>query len=330
MTAKKPILPWQQQPWDLLCSYIKQDRIPQALLIIGANGLGKHHLANQFAFSLLCSNRREDGLQCGHCQSCTLINAGTHPDFISITPEDDKTTIAISQIRQIVSETCLKPQFDSYRVIIINPADSMTVQAANAFLKCLEEPGERTLFLLITDKPGKLPATIISRCQSVSLAITDTTVLRDWLQSQGIAYDLATAINLVRSSVLSLQQIHDVALLKQRSDCFNDWFAIATHKKHPVIVSEKWQKLPKAALINWQISWLTDVIKCMYRINLIHICNQDVAIPIQALAQQLHLDQVFGLYDRLMRSRQQLDSQLNFQLMLEDILIQWQAVNGRP
>jgi DNA polymerase-3 subunit delta' len=329
MTANLTILPWQQPSWDLLCNYIKQGRIPQALLITGSSGLGKDHLANLLAFALLCENRNEKGMHCGHCHSCTLINANTHPDFISIKPDEDKSTITISQIRQIVTDTYLKPQFDSYRVIIINPADMMTIQAANAFLKCLEEPGERTVFILIAEKPSKLPATIISRCQLLSLTISDANALRDWLQYQGIHHNLDTCVNLVRGSILSFQQINDAALLKQRGECFNDWLAIALHKNHPAIVSEKWQKIPDTALINWQLSWLTDLIKCVCHINVRYLCNQDMAFPIQALAQQLNLGKVYALYDRLLSSRQQLDSQLNFQLMLEEILVQWQEVNGR-
>lgn len=329
MTTKTTLLPWQQQPWHRLRQYIQQHRIPQALLITGANGIGKNPLARHFAATLLCEHASEDGLHCGQCHSCILMNAQTHPDFITISPEVDKTSISISQIRQIVSDTYLKPQFDGYRVVIITPAEVMTIQAVNAFLKCLEEPGERTLFILITTRPGKLPATIISRCQQLALTLSDSQELREWLNSQGIRQDQETLINLVQSSVLSLEQIGDAALLTQRRDCFNDWLAIAKHQLHPALVSEKWQKLPKMALVNWQISWLSDVIKCVFRIHTAQLCNQDFAQPIQSLAQQLQLIKVYKLYDKLIYCRQQLDTQLNFQLMLDEVLIQWQALNRR-
>ncbi len=329
MTVSHSLLPWQQKAWCLLCNYIQQGRIPQALLITGAKGLGKYTLASRFANTLLCSNLQPGSTPCGKCQSCLLLQAGTHPDLTFITPEEDKATISVNQIRQVVTDTYLKPQFDAYRAIIISPADGLTISAANAFLKCLEEPTERTVFILLSERPSKLPATIRSRCQTLTLTLPDENALHDWLISEGITSNQETLMNLVRDAIITVGQIKDVGLLKQRMDCFNDWLAIANHKNHPAIVAEKWQKLPKADLINWQLSWLIDLIKAASRINLKQLCNQDVASPIQGLSQQLHLTGLYCLYDGLLRSRRQLDTQLNFQLMLEEILVQWQELNRR-
>ena len=329
MTVSNSVLPWQEQNWDSLYGYIKQDRIPQALLIFGASGLGKQALANRFAYSLLCCNLGDNGFCCGVCVSCLLINADTHPDLIRIKPDEDKKSISINQIRQVVSNTYLKPQFEAHRVIIINPADVMTIQAINAFLKCLEEPTERTVFILITGKPNKLPATIISRCQKLTVTMPEKNVLSDWLNGQGIHNNQDTLSNLVRGSLLTAPQVADDTLLKQRTNCFKDWLAIAKQSAYPAIVSEKWQKLPETELVNWLISWVSDVIKCACRINVEQLCNQDMVKPLQELSQQLNLRRLFGLYDRLLASRRQLETQANFQIMLEEILVQWQQLNGR-
>ena len=180
------LLPWQQQNWDQLCNYRMQNRVPQALLITGNKGLGKQHLANQFAFSLLCAKPQDNGLGCGHCDSCLLLNAETHPDFIQIRPDEPGKAITIGQIRSLVTRLTLKPQFESYRVVIVNPADLMNNAAANAFLKCLEEPTERTVILLITDKPAHLPATIVSRCQKLAVAKPDKEIVFAWLKQQNV------------------------------------------------------------------------------------------------------------------------------------------------
>lgn len=329
MTVSNSVVPWQQKNWDLLYGYIKQRRIPQALLITGASGVGKQALANRFAYSLLCTNVQNDGTSCGVCNSCLLINADTHPDLTQVKPDEDKKTISIGQIRQLVTDTYLKPQFDTHRVLIINPADVMSTQAANAFLKCLEEPTERTLFILITDRPNKLPATIVSRCQKLSVTIPEKQMLYAWLKDQGINDNQDTLLNLVRCSLLTTQQATNDTLLKQRTDCFNDWLAIAKHRNHPAVISEKWQKLPATELINWLLSWVTDLIKCAYRTNHGQLCNQDMVKAMQDLAEQLNLKGVYGLYDRLLVSRRQLNMQVNFQMMLEEILVQWQQLNRR-
>jgi DNA polymerase III subunit delta' len=329
MTSISSVFPWQPKNWDFLYSYIKQKRIPQALLIAGTGGLGKHRLAKQFAHSLLCSNPQDGGSCCGHCNSCLLVKADTHPDLIQIQPDIEKKSISINQIRNVVTGTYLKPQFETHRVIIISPAHVMTIQAANAFLKCLEEPGERTVFILISDKPNKLPATIVSRCQKLSITFPDKQILHEWLKWQGIDHNQETLLNLVRGSILKTQQLADRDLLKQRTDCFNDWLTIANHTGHPAIISEKWQKLPETELINWLISWVTDLIKCACGINRELLSNQDLAKPLQNVSQQLELKGLFRLYDRLLSSRQQLGTQINFQMMTEEILVQWHELNGR-
>jgi DNA polymerase III subunit delta' len=322
-------LSWQEKNWSLLCSYIKQKRIPNGLLITGAKGLGKHRLAEQFATSLLCSNTQDNGFNCGQCNACLLIKAQTHPDFFLIKPDEEKTTISINQIRQLVTIAYLKPQFEAYRVALINPADAMTPSAANAFLKCLEEPTERTIFVLITDKPSKLPATIISRCQKLTLTLPENKLILDWLKEQGIYNNQETLLKLVQGSILTTRQISDQVLLKQRTECFDDWMAIARHGNHPAIISEKWQKIPGTELINWLISWVADLIKCIFGCNLEHLCNQDLAKPLHGLVQQMSLKNLYKLYDLLIDSRQRLGTQINYQIMLEEILVQWQKLNGR-
>ena len=329
MPVKNSLLPWQQNNWELLYTYIKQKRVPHALLITGSNGLGKHNLVQQFAHSLLCSKPTDKGLNCGACRSCQLIKSNTHPDLIYIKPEEEKTTISINQIRTIVTDTYLKPQFDGYRLVVITPADSMTASASNAFLKCLEEPGERTIFVLITTKPNKLPATIISRCQKISVMCPEKKMLYDWLQGQGIEENQETLLNLINSSILTAQHISDKAILKQRTDCFKDWMAITKFTTYPAIVSEKWQKYPQAEVINWLISWVTDLIKCVHTKNCAQICNQDFAESLQEASQQLNLRSLYAYYDRLLASRQQIDTQTNFQIMIEENLVQWQTLNWR-
>jgi DNA polymerase III subunit delta' len=329
MISINSLLPWQEKNWLLLYSYIKHKRIPNGLLITGTKGLGKHLLAEKFAASLLCSNPQDNGFNCGRCNACLLIKAKTHPDFFLIKPDEEKSTISINQIRQLITIAYLKPQFETYRVALINPADAMTSSAANAFLKCLEEPTERTIFVLITDKPNKLPATIVSRCQKLSLALPEKKIMLDWLEEQGIHDNQETLLKLVQSSVITTQQISDDVLLKQRKDCFNDWMAIANNDSHPVIVSEQWQTLPGTELINWLVSWVTDLIKCSANIDPKHLCNQDLSKTLQELSQQMSLKNLFKLYDLLITSRQCLGTQINFQLMLEEILVQWQELNVR-
>jgi DNA polymerase III subunit delta' len=324
------VMPWQQQNWDHLCDYRMQNRVPQALLITGNIGLGKQHLAKQFAFSLLCAQPQDNGLNCGHCDSCLLLNAETHPDFIQLRPEEPGKPITIGQIRSLVTRLTLKPQFESYRVVIVSSADLMNNAAANAFLKCLEEPSERTVILLITDRPAHLPATIVSRCQKLAVAKPDKETVIAWLKQQNsemLQSDAAALYGLAQGSpLLALDYANDGALAL-RDDCFKGWVAIAKQRRHPAIIAEDWQKIPESPLIFWITSWIIDMIKCCYPIRADWLYNPDLKESLQELSQQVDLRELYKLYDLMLISRQRLNTQINKHTMFEEILIKWFELN---
>ena len=334
------LLPWLQQNWDHLCDYRSQNRIPQALLITGTKGLGKQQLAAQFATALLCAKPQDNGLACGHCDSCLLLKAQTHPDFIEIKSEEPGKAITIGQIRNLVTRLTLKPQFDAYRVVIVNPADLMNTAAANAFLKCLEEPTERTIILLITDKPARLPATIVSRCQKLAVITPNKKVVLAWMERLFLNKTLQTevipniTIETLTGSIalaqgaplLALDYVNDQTL-NLRNDCFKAWVAIAKQRSHPVIIAEDWLKLPEDPLIVWMTSWIIDLIKCRYQINAEGLYNPDLKDRLQELSQQLDLKGLYQLYDLLLMRRRLLDTPINKQCLFEEILIKWFNLN---
>ncbi len=332
MTLPNRILPWQQHLWEHLRSYITQQRIPQALLITGNKGLGKQQLATQFAVALLCAAPQADGTACGHCSSCLLVNAKTHPDFIHVQPEEPGKSIAIGQIRSLITRLTLKPQFETYRIVIVNPADKMNNAAANAFLKCLEEPTERTLIILITEKPAKLPATIISRCQKLAVATPDKESVVAWLSKtlQGAAVTNETLycnISLAQGAPLLALDYAKDQTLTLRNECFDAWTAIAKQRKSPVMIAEDWHKLPAMPLIFWITSWIIDLTKCVYHSQVENLYNPDLHEQLQELSEQLELKGLYKLYDLLLAGRQRLDTQINKQLLFEEILIQWHELN---
>lgn len=321
------VFPWQQKEWRHLCEYRAQNRIPQALLISGNKGLGKRRLAEQFAFSLLCPNPAAHGLHCGQCDSCLLIQAGSHPDLFYIEPAEAGKAIGIDSIRGLIADTQLKPQYDAFRVVLIDPADRMNQSAANAFLKCLEEPGERTVILLITEKPAQLPATILSRCQKMALAPPDQETVVAWLKQQHIEDDLETLAAMARNSPLLARQYAEAQTLPLRNECFKTWLAVAKQQTSPITTAENWLKLPQPDLLLWISSWTIDLIKCSCRIRPGTIYNPDLRTSLQELAGRLDLKSLYRLYDLILASRRRLDTQVNKQLMLEELLILWSQLN---
>lgn len=325
------VYPWQQALWQHLHDYIQQRRIPQALLVTSAAGLGVRQLMDVYARSLLC-HAPVDGQACGHCQSCKLLAAESHPDFLLIEPDEPGKAIGIDKIRQLIVKLALKPQFEAYRVVIIEPAERMNSASANAFLKCLEEPTERTCIILLTEQASRLPATIRSRCQKVTATTPDTQCAVDWLKQQGIEHDVQLLLGLAHGAPLLAKRYSEQNVLEIRQDCFSRWLQLAQGKTGFVGVVEHWLKLDGldlAVLLRWMASWVSDIVKCAHGGDGVPLQNADLKKSLQALAERLELQPLCRFYDSLLIARVQLSTQVNTQLLLEQLLIDWSQLNSR-
>jgi DNA polymerase-3 subunit delta' len=325
------IFPWQQAIWQHLTAYIEQQRIPQALLLVGASGLGKRHLAELYAGALLCQTPLATGVACGVCVACKLYHAQTHADYLVIEPDEAGKAIGIDKIRQLTVKLALKPQYDGFRLVIMQPADSLNTASANAFLKCLEEPTERTCFILITDQPAKLPATIRSRCQKISFVAADRQIARDWLAAQGVSEQCGQLLSLAQGAPLLAKVYADHGFIKHRQAYFQDWLDIAAGKNNLLLVAEKWQKQEIVALpilLTWLSSWIVDIVKLQCQNAALEINNPDFKKPLQAFAERLELTRLYHFYDKVLRSRSQLATQANKLLLLETLLIDWSHLNS--
>lgn len=145
---------------ELLSRAIRSGRVAHAYAFVGPSGVGRRLTALAFAQALLCP---AEG--CGQCRTCARVNAGTHPDCHLVVP--DGQNIKIEQIRELERLAHLTPHEGRRKVFILDSAERMTLPAAHAFLKTLEEPPARTVLVLILAQVRALPATILSRCQLV-------------------------------------------------------------------------------------------------------------------------------------------------------------------
>lgn len=150
-----------------LIDSVSMDKVSSAYLFLGPSGIGKRSVAINFAKFLNCQNITKGATNpCDHCQTCKKIDNLQHPDVFLIMP-DSTNTIKIDCIRDIEKRACLKPYEAKYKIFIIDDAEDMTEEAANALLKTLEEPEKDTVFVLIATQEKKLPSTIVSRCQRI-------------------------------------------------------------------------------------------------------------------------------------------------------------------
>src|SRR4051812_19543218 len=138
-----------------------------AWLFTGPPGSGRSVAARAFAAALECE--REGELGCGTCSACRTVAARSHPDVHSVVPEG--LSIGVNEMRAVVGRAARRPSLGRWQVVVIEDADRLTEQASNALLKAVEEPPERTVFLLCAPSlhPDDVSVTIRSRCRLVSL-----------------------------------------------------------------------------------------------------------------------------------------------------------------
>jgi len=315
------IYPWLQLYWDQLSRYLQQDRLPSALMLVGGEGLGLSHLAKSFANRSLCISPNEAAQACGVCESCVLFNAGNYPDFFHLEPEEGKTSIKIDAIRQLSASLALSAQYTKTRVVIIDPADAMLHQASNSLLKTLEEPSENTCLILIAHKPSKIPVTIRSRCQLVTVKNIDLLQAQSWLRELGCPSS-EQYLNLASGLPLLAYDLWKKEALDIRAALFKDFLALIAGRLDPLLFAEKCISLKGMPVLKWMMSWLTDAIKYSHGSSGLELINTDLVAGLKVLVGKLHLKSIHNLLDGLVRLSALESSQVNQQLMLEEFAIQ--------
>jgi DNA polymerase-3 subunit delta' len=151
------------RPLQILRRVLETGRVHHAYLFTGMEGIGKRLVALNMAKAFNCADQA--GEACDRCRSCQLMTKEVHPDLILIEPTGE--TIKIEQIRELERSIAFKPYEARWRVVLIDGAERMTREAANALLKTLEEPPAGTMIILVARVVEGLPATVISRCQRI-------------------------------------------------------------------------------------------------------------------------------------------------------------------
>src|SRR3989344_1386575 len=162
-----------QKQGEFLRGKFENGNLGHAYLFAGSEGIGKKEFTTKFVKLVNCL--KPDVKQfCGECQNCVLIEKGSFPDLLVVASQnstssqkdgEDKMEIDVAQIRDAQNFLSYKAYYGNYKVVIVEHAERMNVEAQNCFLKTLEEPRGKTLIILISPKPDMLLPTISSRCQ---------------------------------------------------------------------------------------------------------------------------------------------------------------------
>jgi DNA polymerase-3 subunit delta' len=197
-----------------------------AYLFAGRDGLGRGRTALEFAAALNCTG---DVRPCRQCRSCRDTFAGNHPDVEWLAPgglcdepehrgHAESRDIRICQVRRLERVLSLAPYSGGWRVAVIENAHTLTGEAANAFLKTLEEPPRQTVLVLLTDREDELPETVLSRCQRLAFHAVDREAVRRALEAEGADSPMAERIARIAGGRIgwALRALAEPALLEQR------------------------------------------------------------------------------------------------------------------
>lgn len=240
-----PILPWQATAWQQLVGQIANRRLSHALLAGGMAGIGKRAFVWRLVAYLLCQNRTPDAA-CGQCDDCHWLSSGTHPDLLVLpasampNSEDEPQSIKIDDIRNL--QVYCQTKSANVRIVVLDGAENLTVAAANALLKTLEEPPDDVFLILISDNPAKLLPTIKSRVQYLPLSPIDRQGAMAYLMEQG--FDAAQAdgyLTLSDGAVLKALDLPNQAWFAHRKTWLITFVALYHQQRTATAASEYWQ-----------------------------------------------------------------------------------------
>jgi DNA polymerase-3 subunit delta' len=199
---------------DLIAAFgraVARGRLAHAYLFVGPPGVGKRLFARQLAKTLLCESPpagRWDS--CDACVACGLVDAGTHPDLFAVSRPEDKLEMPIEVIRELSDGLALKPAHGGRKIAVVDDADDLNEESANAFLKTLEEPPPGSLLILIGTAVDRQLPTIRSRCQVIPFAPLTDEMVEELLRADA-ELDAADVARLARISAGSPGMARDMA-----------------------------------------------------------------------------------------------------------------------
>ena len=317
--------PWLEAAWQRVLS--TKARPAQALLLAGPRGVGKGALAQAWAQALLCEAPQPDGAACGSCAACHWFETGGHPDFRLVTLQEKAgkegetrlaTAIEVDQAREAVDFVQLSTYRAGFRVVLVDPADSLNLAAANALLKVLEEPPLNTVFVLVSDQPRRLLPTIRSRCTRLDIGLPPVELAQQWLVGQGVE-DASNLLALSGGTPLDAQRWTEGGELDERHAVLEG--LARPDQIDPVTLGERWKAVSPQTWHNVAFKWLGDLlaVKLQGKVQF----NRDFAEVLARLGNKADLGKLLALARVQANEGRILAHPLNRALQLEAWLIQY-------
>jgi DNA polymerase-3 subunit delta' len=327
--------PWNLDLWRDLTE--ERGRLPHALLLHGPKGVGKRHFALTLSKWLLCEAPTPEG-GCGHCKACGWFDQTAHPDYRLIEPAAESIreeeagkkggkSISINEIRELGEFLGLVSHQGGWRVVVIHPAETLNAAAANALLKTLEEPPANVLILLVSHQPGRLPATVLSRCRKLSVGLPSREQALAWLREQGMREHVNVLDEVGGAPLLALEYAATDRL--ERRSRFLAALAKPTASGLSQLAQESRERVEESW--GWLIRWLYDLLAIQANGSARYFPEADLAL--RGLAGRAAPAVLWQCQLELIAAGRWLRHPLNGQLLLESWLLRYldtmEAGHGR-
>jgi DNA polymerase-3 subunit delta' len=321
--------PWQATLWQQLAGRMQH---AHAYLLHGPAGIGKRALAERLMARLLC--QRPAGLDaCGQCKSCHLLAAGTHPDNYILQPEEVDKTIKVDQVRDLVSFVVQTAQLAGRKVVLVEPAEAMNLNAANALLKSLEEPSGDTVLLLISHQPSRLLPTVRSRCVQQACPLPSEAMSQAWLAQalpECTDEERTELLCLAAGSPLVAARMHAQGVRQQRALVADGVKKLLKQQIAVSQLAESWNAVSLQLLFDWFCDWAQLILRYQLARDEAGLGQADMRKVVQYLAEKTPQPKVLKMQDWLLGQRQKVigKANLNRVLLLEALLVQWASLPG--
>ena len=312
--------PWLAAARLGLARALGAGRLPHALMLQGLPGLAKAALAEWLARLALCD--QPGRAPCGTCTSCRLHTAGTHPDLVRVGLAEDRKQIAVDDVRELTARLALKSFRGGRKVAIVDPADALNANSANALLKTLEEPPPGTLLILTVARPDRLPATVASRCQRLAIGAPEAAVALGWLAAQagtaGAGVDWRGPLALAAGAPLGALQLVERGGATLEREMAEIPALLSQGAADIVALAERFQQHLPAERLRWIENWVTDRIRKGLTVTVPGHNLSNADLP--AAARTRHIQSLFGALDELRTAQAALGGSANVALLWERLL----------
>ena len=313
-------LPWLNGAQQRLRAAFAAQRLPHSLLLLSAPGLGAEQLANWITALALCESTGQR--PCGACASCQLLRSDSHPDSHIVRIEEDAQQIKVDQVRGLIESLALKSYRGGYKVGVIEGAELLNANGANAFLKTLEEPTANTVLVLIARPTHRLPATIASRCLRLSLSPPPSTAAIAWLEAHAgasVPRSWGAALALAGGAPLLALELDAAGVAVLDAEMQGALRQLAAGSVDVTLLAERWMQSDPGLRLAWLENWITRRVHESIGGGTSHQSAEPVRLPAALLKPKIRA--LFELLDAARELRRLASTGMNQQLALEALLL---------